>query len=296
MSLGAYLGASEFPDSPILYCDTANRRFVQVGDCPLPTHMLTFSDVSTRLTVAIVMAAQGKKFTADIITPELLAFGKTAWDLHVEHHDQIKTWTADIRKEVPRDQNGRIEKSKTILRQFIEKPLPFPQCDPALDYLDAAVQAGLINVDNSGNCRMIATADKSAIERISNLLDGAWLELAVAEMAQHSGRYGDVRWSVQPASDQDKDYGETDLIAVDRSSLNLVVISCKTSTEFLSTLEHISSWRDRTRTLGGSHASGHLCLFRAKNADQAMNMKNMARSMSVKFHIGEEIPHHFTTA
>jgi hypothetical protein len=293
MSLGAYLGASEFHDSPILYCDTVNRQFVQVGKAPLPPQMLPFREVAAMLTVPIVMAAQGKAFREDSITPGLLEFGRAAWDLRTHHHEAIAAWTAQIRKAVPRRSDGRIEKSKTTLTGFLAASLPFPESDAAQDYLDAAVQAGLLTVDAVGRVIMTAEPKPSSIERVSNLLDGAWLELAVAAMAARGRRYGDIHWSVQPPDQAGSDYGETDLIAVDREQLNLAVISCKTSTEHVKTLEHLSSWRDRARTLGGSHASGHLCLFRARDENEAARLLSMGSTMGVHVHIGDEIPTHF---
>ncbi|MBP7948968.1 MAG: hypothetical protein KA004_04875 [Verrucomicrobiales bacterium] len=292
MSLGAYLGANEFHDSPILYCDTANRTFVQVGEAPLPPHMKSFPEVASLLTVPVVMAAQGKPFREDAITPDLLAFGSAAWDLRSRDHESIAAWTSRIRSAVPR-KNGRVEKSKPLLRRFLATPLPFPESPAAIDYLDAAVAAGLLAVDPAGAVRMIADPKPSSVERVSNLLDGAWLELAVAAMAGNATRYGDLHWSVQPPDQTGADYGETDLIAVDRQKLNLAVISCKTSTQHVSTLEHLSSWRDRARTLGGSHAAGHLCLFRAKSSDEAARLHAMGRTMGLHVHISAEIPAHF---
>lgn len=293
MSLGAYLGASEFPDAPILYCDTANRQFIQVGHHPLPSEMLTFPDVSDRLTVPIVMAAQGKSFREDAISQSLLEFGKSAWNLRILHHEAISAWTSSIRNEIPRDKKGRIVKNRTQLETFLANPLPFPNSAAACDYLDAAVHVGLLTVTPEGQVQMLAKPSASSIERVSNLLDGAWLELAVAEMIATQSRYSDVRWSVQPDNQAGADYGETDLIAVDRHRLNLAVISCKTSTAHVSTLEHLSSWRDRARTLGGSHASGHLCLFQSRSSDEETRLQTMARTMGLHVHIGLAIPAHF---
>lgn len=294
MSLGAFLGASGFQDSPILYCDTANRRFIQVGKVPLPAHMARFHDVASLLTVPVAMAAQGKVFKEDSITPALLEFGRTAWALRLEHHETIAAWTSKIRNAVPR-RNGRVDKNRQSLESFLSSPLPFPESEASCAYLDAAVKSGLLDVTPSGHVRMQAMPKPSSVERVSNLLDGGWLELAVASMAVEGERYGDLHWSVEPADQAGADYGETDLITVDRRKLNLAVISCKTSTEHVSTLEHLSSWRDRARTLGGSHASGHLCLFRTKSPDETVRLKSMAGKMGLYLHIGEEIPAHFTS-
>ena len=291
MSLGAYLGASEFHDTAILYCDTVNKQFVQVSRKTLPPSLPAFDSVASLLTVAMVMAAQGKDFREASFTAPLLAFGRTAWDLRTLYHGAISAWTGAIRNSVPK-RNNHIDDRPATLRQFLQTPLPPAGSTAASDYLDAAVEAGLLRVEPDGRAYFVAEPRRSSVERVSNLLDGAWLELAVADMARGGSRFADLHWSVVPEQNGE-DYGETDLIAVDREKLNLAVISCKTSTERVSTLEHLSSWRDRARTLGGSHATGHLCLFRAKSPDQANALHAMGRKMNVHVHIAEEIPAYF---
>ena len=291
MSLGAYLGASEFHDSAILYCDTVNKRFVQVGRNALPPSLPAFDGVAALLTVPMVMAAQGKEFREASFTVPLLAFGRTAWELRLHHHEPISAWTGAIRNSLPRNKD-RITDRPADLHQFLQTPLPPAGSDAARDYLDAAAEAGLLRVEPDGRAYFATEPRRSSVERVSNLLDGAWLELAVADMARRGNRFVDLHWSVEPQQ-HGEDYGETDLIAVDREKLNLAVISCKTSTERVSTLEHLSSWRDRARTLGGSHATGHLCLFRAKSSDQAKTLHAMGKKMNVHVHIADEIPAYF---
>jgi hypothetical protein len=225
------------------------------------------------------------------MTEPLLEFGKTAWDLRMSHHEAISAWTGAVRKAIP-SKGNRIDGNLANLTRFLQTPLPRTSSEAAADYLDAAVQAGLLRVAPDGHAYFATEPRRSGVERISNLLDGAWLELAVANMVRGGSRFVDLHWSVEP-NQADEDYGETDLIAVDRENLNLAVISCKTSTEHVSKLEHLSSWRDRTRTLGGSHATGHLCLFRAKSPDQADSLHTMGRNMKVQVHIGDEIPAYF---
>ncbi len=290
MSIGAYLVAAR-RGIPSLYTDTHNRReFVDAGTAPWKTCLPSLAEQVEKLTVPIVMAAQGKEFRKESITEALLAFGKAAWDLRLEYHEPISAWTGKIRQSLPRKKNNRIDDNQEKLRQFLQRPLPPTETDAAGDYLDAAVEAGLLKVNHDGRAYFVAEPKKNSVERISNLLDGAWLELAVADMARHGGRFADIHWSVQPERGWEEDYGETDLIAVDRNKLNLAVISCKTSTENVSTLEHLSSWRDRARTLGGSHAGGHLCLFRARSPDQAKQIHAMGLNMNVHVHIAEDIP------
>ena len=288
MSIGAYRVAAGH-GIPSLYTDTRNRReFVDAKTGPWGLSLPCLAEQVQKLTVPMVMAAQGKDFLEDSFTELLLEFGREAWRLRLDYHEAISAWTGAIRNSLPR-RNGRIDDRPAKLRQFLLTPLPTPASAAAADYLDAAAQAGLLRVEPDGRAYFAAEPKKSNIERVSNLLDGAWLELAVADMARGGGRFADLHWSVEPEQRGD-DYGETDLIAVDRKKLNLAVISCKTSTEHVSTLEHLSSWRDRARTLGGSHASGHLCLFRAKSPEQANNLCAMGEKMNIQVHIAEAIP------
>ena len=288
MSIGAYRVAAAH-GIPSLYTDTQNRReFVDAQTGPWASSLPSLAEQVQKLTVPMVMAAQGKDFLEDSFTQHLLEFGREAWRLRLDYHEAISAWTGAIRNSLPR-RNGRIDDRPASLRQFLQTPLPATASAAAADYLDAAAQAGLLRVEPDGRAYFAAEPKKSSVERVSNLLDGAWLELAVADMARRGGRFADLHWSVEPEQRGD-DYGETDLIAVDREKLNLAVISCKTSTEHVSTLEHLSSWRDRARTLGGSHASGHLCLFRAKSPDQANNLRAMGAKMNIQVHIADAIP------
>ncbi len=294
MSIGSYRVA-EHLRIPSLYTDTLHRRnFVDGGTGPFLKILPELHSFLNQITVPVVMAAQGKEFRKDSITPQLLEFGKAAWSIRSQHHEAVAAWTSRIRTAVPRDKNGRVESKSGKLKDFLLSPLPFPEADAAQDYLDAAVQAGLLSVDASGEVHMQTEPKRSAVERVSNLLDGAWLELAVAAAANDGSRYGDIHWSVQPSDQTGEDYGETDLIAVDRRRLNLAVVSCKTSTAHVSSLEHLSSWRDRTRTLGGSHASGILCLFRVKSPDEEGRLRAMGKKMGIEILIGDEIVTHFS--
>lgn len=292
MSLGAFLGASEFVGVPILYCDTANKSFVQVGQYPLPASLADFGSVAAALTVPVVMAAQGKEFRESPITPGLLEFGVKAWELRHSHHEAVAAWTKAIRDSQPR-KNNRLEKSRAKLDEYLARPLPVPHSNAGEDYRDVAVEAGILRADGNGSVFLNAQPNKPAVEHASNLLDGGWLELAIADMMMRGTRFADVHWSVEPPNQEGEDYGETDLIAVDLTHLNLTVISCKTSTQHVSTLEHLSSWRDRSRTLGGSHAQGHLCLFRARDAQEGERLKKIGRNMNLHIHIGDDIPAFF---
>ena len=83
-----------------------------------------------------------------------------------------------------------------------------------------------------------------------NFLGGGWWELAVYEAAQRSGRFRELRWSVEVHS-----AGQTfekDLIAIE--GLNLAVFSCKRGGEKGRLVAAIDELDSNARQLGGSHA------------------------------------------
>ncbi|MCC6882631.1 MAG: DUF1887 family protein, partial [Verrucomicrobiales bacterium] len=294
MSIGAYRFA-ERHRLAALYTDTLNSRsFVDVGT-GLWTGMPSLAETVDKLTVPVVMAAQGKSIREDSISEKLLLFGRRAWELRSHNQAAIQAWTGSIRAGLPRDESGRIAKQASKLREFLQQPLPSPQSEAAENYLDAAAEAGLINVDLTGRAYLKADPVKSSVERASNLLDGGWLELAVAAFAGDGDRFADVHWSVEPMKSEDPaDYGETDLVLLDRKELRLAIISCKSGLKHVSKLEHLSSWRDRARTLGGSYAAVHLAVFQVSDVSEVASLKKLGKAMGINVHVGDEIRSFFS--
>ncbi len=295
MSIGAYRFA-EYHRLPSLYTDTQNRRaFVDGGTGQWADPLPELTAQAKRLTIPVVMAAQGKHFTEDAISPALLEFGLRAWELRGAHPSAVSAWCARVRDSRPCRANGRISDSRRDLETFVARPLPRCESPVAEEYVDAACEAGLVRADLAGNLFLAAAPRVSDVERTCNLLDGAWLELAVAAFAAKGNRFTDVHWSLTPdISAEPADYGETDLVLLDRERLQVVIVSCKSSLYHVGLLEHLSSWRDRARTLGGSHAAAHLCVFESDDDFKTEALRNMARNMGIKVHLGEEIPAFFS--
>lgn len=305
MSLGAYLGASEFHDSPILYCDTQNRQFIQVGKAPLPREMCTFPEVASLLTVPIVMAAQGKcpqDWQFDTATPAALEFGRSAWQLQTSSPTAFKSFGRAIRS-IYRPENGKIPSGASTLQALarldISSRLPGPLAEPVLNFLASASHAGFLTpLENGGYCLAPGPSSRdklrSHIERISNLLVGSWLELAVLHFISSSPRHQDPRWSVEPTAPAQEraEYGETDLIAVDADRATLEIISCKTSLS--QPLEHLEGLRTRANNLGGSHALATLAVLDAGNPTEQQRIRRWGKLLNVRLLIGAEIPTYFS--
>ncbi|MBN2451013.1 MAG: DUF1887 family protein, partial [Lentisphaeria bacterium] len=184
--------------------------------------------------------------------------------------------------------NGKrkMPKVQAHLRHLAADPLP-PAPSPAVEAsLAAAARAGFLVRGPDGGYRPNCGPDYGLLERLATILAGGWLELYVADlMTANPQRFADVRWSVEA---QDKAIGETDVVAVDRESAALHLISCKTSVMGIKPLEHLEALSQRRHDMGGAFAKATLAVFRdpARQADQ---IRRWGRLLQVDVAFGDEI-------
>lgn len=305
MSLGAYLGASEFHEVAILYCDTASKAFIQVGRESLPAWIPTFDEVIRSLTLRVVMAAHGNapaSWRFDTASVPLLEFGNRAWQLRTLHAGAFQSCRfGDSIRSFYRSDHGKIPTSADKLQSLVVADLTssiageLPQ--PVTAFLAAAAEAELLVRLDDGGFRLAAGPVgkgklRSHVERIANLLDGSWLELGVLEFITHSAQHLDPHWSVEPLGADSTAYGETDLIAVNTRHAALEIISCKTALK--QPLEHLEGLRARATNLGGSHARATLGILHAGNLTEQERLRRWGRLLGVTILIGQEIPHYFS--
>lgn len=306
MSLGAYLGASEFHDVAILYCDTRSKTFVHVSGRPLPSWTPTFNEVVRSLTLRIVMAAHGnapESWRFDTASDSLLEFGNHSWELRTRHADDFQACRfGDCVRNFYRSDRGKIPSSADRLKALIEADLTSSIAgelpEPVTGFLSAAALAGLLVSLDGGGFRFAdgpAGKDKlrNHVERIANILDGSWLELAVLDFVNRSPHHLDPHWSVEPLGVNSTAYGETDLMAVNAGRAALEIISCKTSLK--QPLEHLEGLRTRANNLGGSHAIATLAILHAGTSSEQERLRRWGKLLSVTILIGEEIPRYFSS-
>mgnify|MGYP000134864337 CR=1 FL=1 len=302
MSAGALLGAREFSGASMLYCDTGRRKFVSLADgFPLPD-MLDFDAAAAGLTLRIVMAAHGKspaEWRFDTAPEPWLAFGKKAFEL--QWNERVAFEKSSFSRQVRayyRSEKGRIPKSAGQLKSLLEADLmgafagDLPH--PVLDFLDAAVEAGVLRKGEDGAVRLAPPPAgrnmASHVETSANLLDGSWLELTVLDLVRQSPSVADPHWSVEPqrrASNPDAEsFGETDIVCLRLPQGSLQVISCKTSVA--KPLEHLESLRERATHLGGRFAKATLAILLASEP-QAVELRRWGRLLGVEVLIGPEI-------
>jgi hypothetical protein len=283
MSLGAYLGAREF-NYPIFYCDTNGKKFEPLTRS-LPVGMRPFQEVVDQLTVDIIMAAHGKTWRSEATSEKLLAFGRQAWALHSQDHEAISAWASQVRTLLS-SPDGKQMLDGGKLREALGKPLPSPSNDSVRQYVEAAVEVGVVRKE--GTDYKLLASNKRGAQKARNLLGGSWLEWAAADFLSHNTNYADIRVGVEP-TEANSDFGETDIVAVNKARCGLAIFSCKTSLEKVTPLEHLASLRDRANTLGGTFAQTALCLFRARDEQEQKDLRKRAALMNLRVYVGEEI-------
>jgi hypothetical protein len=273
---------------PSFYYDSRHPLF-DGATGPLPP-MRDATGVVASLTVPIALAAHGydpEGFKADTPSPALLAFGRRATDLFAAGATPINQWLDTCRRQLLPKGNWA-EGSK--LRALLQAPLPAPPSEAALDYADAAIEAGLLRVDASG--RFFPVPDPNAFggssrdlrneaRRSFMLMEGGWWELFVLAHMQQAGHWTDIRWSVQFAADNSA--GETDIVAFDARTVGLEVISCKAG-RIQKSLEHCESLRRRATAMGGRRAQPILAVFQFPNerAEKEIRLHAQANGVAIR--------------
>jgi hypothetical protein len=289
MSIGAYLAAE---NAPRLYCDTAIRQFIAVGPQPLPV-LPPFEQIAASLTVEAVMAAHGvppDNWKFDRATNELRAVGRAGYAAWQADPQSFRAFGEAVRRHF-RNDNGRIPQAVPKLRELIAKPIP--ATSPSLHpFLEAVAAAGLLERSGADAFVPAVAFNRPDVERLANLLDGSWLELYVVDMlTQHTDRWSDPHWSVEPRRPAEAVFGETDVVCVNIAACALQIISCKTTLR--QPLETLEALTQRRRDMGGIFGKATLAVLQVA-ANERPKLTNWARMLNVELLIGDDITRAFT--
>ncbi len=291
MSIGAW-EAAVAAGVPTPYCDTRERRFVLDPPTAFPA-LPRFDQLAATLTVGAVMAAHGTQrhaWDSEPVNDDLLRFGQTAWRIWSSAYDVLVQYASKLREHFRR-KNNRLPQSRKDLDALAAAPLPAPGSDPGAAqvtaYLDAAVAAGLLRRGAAERDYLPACPpERRELERLSNLLDGSWLELYLAGLLLKTpDRYADVHWSVRPRDQRQSAFGETDVICVDLAATALHIFSCKRAVS--RPLEHLEALSQRRRDLGGGLAQATLCIFRPSGDGE--QLQRWGRLLDIEVLPGERI-------
>lgn len=179
------------------------------------------------------------------------------------------------------------------LREALANGLPTPEDEPSTRMLDAAKDAGLVHAMGDRYFLHPAPAftgvNSKQIRKVANqawrTLEGGWWELAVLDMMYRSGRFQDIRWSVESGSGgPSQAFGENDIVAIDRQRLALVFVSCKASDSFLTKpLEHVFATRERATRYGGTFAHVAFAFFESRKPQVRQTFQNACTTVGARF-------------
>jgi hypothetical protein len=269
MSIGAF-AATLKPLCPSCYVDTENRRFVDGGQVPahpaLSDAWALIQQAEQALNVDVLAAAHGHERISSGRDPEpLLALAE------------------DLRTHPSEEQECQRIFSRVNLRNL--KPsqalavLDTPLTGVPSRIADLAVAAGLINRRNSG--LFLPCPLRDSLERWANgnrwdspadlysalapmqqaqaFLAGSWWEIVVWNAARQSGRFRDLRWSVEIGAPGEAI--EEDILAVD--GFNLAIFSCKRGGDGARLTRAFEEFESAARLIGGTFSSKFFCVAQA---------------------------------
>lgn len=293
MSLGAYLGASEFHDVSILYCDTDNRQFIKVGKKALPDAMRRFSEIASTLKVSLILSAQGLEQGHDWkvlkASSARIQFGAKSIEMFEKNPNSMRTIYQIINRHA--NAKGGKKPDNDDLERATHQPIPISNEPIAEAFMDAAQRVQFIvkrrqgwffNLPANGP---LAKRKDQLVKITQQLVGGAYEGYIDAQLVK-SKRFGDYLHGVMPANaSEESTFGETDFLAVEISRLSLAIISCKSAPP---SLEHLESLIARKSQFGGNFAKAILCIKSAEEK-RAGEIRRQCRLLGIECLIGGEV-------
>ncbi|HZC79250.1 MAG TPA: hypothetical protein VE258_15965, partial [Ktedonobacterales bacterium] len=138
-----------------------------------------------------------------------------------------------------------------------------------------------VNVTNRvGNLRKDLSGLIERTQFSLNILSGGWLEVALADVANESGHFEDLRWSVQTGGRGWGEEEEQDLIGVQGAQLAL--FSCKRGGARAKLASELEIIQARARFVGGALTRRYLCVGRM-TSDAALRhaLQRRARELGI---------------
>ncbi len=299
MSIGAFAAALN-RQAPSLYVDTQDDCFVDGrtadGLADLLNHDFSFTPLRTTLSVDAVAVAHGKeRVTGGLDWRPYLTLARYFFEnpdveqaVHESFFGRGGLIANDRAPRQPEDWrqllDQRIELPREVARLAIEAKILLPgdgsgtrPPDATRDELDVLIAARRQrkHVPDYDRRRIAATRP---IQDAINFLTGGWWEVLVAEAAERSGLFRDIRWSCEVA-ERGGGSLEEDVLALD--GVRVVCISCKRGghrERLLPLLEEIDA---RARAIGGNFTRRFLATCHPPRGRTGQNLKRRARELDI---------------
>lgn len=119
-----------------------------------------------------------------------------------------------------------------------------------------------------------------------NFLGGAWWEVLVAERMRESGRFRDLRWSVQIGERGGADL-EEDLVALE--GVRVAYVSCKRSSQGGKLLPQLEQIHARAAKLGGTFNRRFLAVYQRPRFAVLRNLEKRAHELGIRLVFGDDL-------
>jgi len=117
------------------------------------------------------------------------------------------------------------------------------------------------------------------IQQTLGFLSGGWWEVVVLQKMVETGRFRDVRWSVNVGQRGGADL-EEDIVALD--GVQITYVSCKRGGQGSRLLPLLDEVRARAQTLGGTFTRCFLAIYQKPTGSTLANLLNRAKSLRIK--------------
>jgi len=265
MGLGAFVAAHNTHTASI-YVDSDQHRFIDGNTGPLPVALAdnhgALRTAEQALTLEIMTAAHG----IEAISPGEDPAPFLPFALHLlAHPDDEYRLNGNL------SALGNPRRPADVLKT-LQTPLANLTAATARLALDAGLLTGnpeaplLARPNSLAKLEAWVAGERysppewyaalAPLQHTFNFLGGGWWELAVYDAARRSGRFRDLRWSVEVKS-HDQTF-EKDLLGIE--GLNLAAFSCKRGGEKARLVGALDELDATARQLGGSHARRYLAV------------------------------------
>jgi hypothetical protein len=124
------------------------------------------------------------------------------------------------------------------------------------------------------------------IQQTTGFLQGGWLEVAVMDAAERSGRYRDLRWSVNVGERDGADL-EEDIVGL--AGVQMLYVSCKRGGQKARLLPLLDELNARARTIGGQFTRRILVTLLPLAGHVAKSLPQRAKELGIMLLAGEDL-------
>ncbi len=302
MSIGAF-AAAQARKVPSLYVDTQDSCFVDGGTSPQMAELLlgdwSFTPLRNSLRVDTVAIANGvPRVTNGQDWRAMLPLAKRLFENQAEE-DAVHAALHGPSGLFPR---GNEPRTPQDWLPFFDRPIRLPE-----PVLSLAIDAGLLRrlsateaalpddsrkeLDHLANHRVPDYTARyfkaiAPLQQSVGFLTGGWWEVIVMDAAHQSGRFRDLRWSVQVGDRSGPDM-EEDIVGLD--GVEMLYVSCKRGGAKSRLLPLLEETRARAASLGGSFNRRFLAVLNPPAGRVEANLRQRARDLGIKIITGNDV-------